>query len=327
MGQNMTLSVDAVIPVFNAERFIVDTVLSALAQTHALNKIIIVDDGSSDHSVDAIRRFRSPAIHLITAAHGGVSRARNIGIHESTADYIAFLDADDLWDRTRIAKAVEAATEHPDAAVIYCNETPIDEYGREITAYRSEIGSSAGDLFKAILLDGYRLGNPSALVVARKALIDVGGFDERLQFSEDVDLYVRLAERYAVAANAERLVRRRDHPYSTTKAVCRQARIVEDHLVFLSKWVHLLKHDTPAVLAAKTQLRVVLQRLGVVGGLAFFWGLHSHPNVAKVLGTDHLRGPIVFLDLICRGSLHHLANRNQAVASLRRMYRHFRAQR
>ena len=104
-----------VIPAYNASRFIGETIQCVLNQTLLPRKIIVVNDGSTDQTVDIVEGFQSERIELISVKNGGVSRARNLGIRASQADYIAFLDADDLWHVDKLNAQMEALTSPPPA--------------------------------------------------------------------------------------------------------------------------------------------------------------------------------------------------------------------
>src|SRR5215831_2827499 len=88
-------AVSGIIPAYNAESFISETIASALAQTYPLTELIVVDDGSSDHTAEVAARF--PNTRVIRRPNGGQGAARNTGIQAASGDWIAFLDHDDTW--------------------------------------------------------------------------------------------------------------------------------------------------------------------------------------------------------------------------------------
>jgi glycosyltransferase involved in cell wall biosynthesis len=102
----MTALVSCVIPVFNGERYLAETVESVIGQTYSPVEILVVDDGSSDGTRDVIARFKT-AVRAIEQPHAGVAAARNRGIAAAAADFIAFLDADDLWLRDKLTCQME----------------------------------------------------------------------------------------------------------------------------------------------------------------------------------------------------------------------------
>jgi len=121
--------VSVVIPAFDAEAWIDETIRSVRAQTHSALEIIIVDDGSRDATVELARRHAAadPRIRIIEQANAGVAAARNTGWRSASADLIAFVDADDLWAVTKIERQVEAlARAGPEAGLAYCWYLSID---------------------------------------------------------------------------------------------------------------------------------------------------------------------------------------------------------
>jgi glycosyltransferase involved in cell wall biosynthesis len=82
---------------YNAALYIREAIESALAQTHAALELIVVDDGSTDDTLEIVRSIRDPRLRVLEGAHGGVSRARNLGLEHATGDFVCFLDADDRW--------------------------------------------------------------------------------------------------------------------------------------------------------------------------------------------------------------------------------------
>lgn len=257
-------SVDVVIPAYNASRFIAETIQSVFAQTYLPRKIIVVDDGSTDNTIEIVKSFESELIELISVENGGVSRARNIGIKASEAEYVAFLDADDVFHRQKLDKQIQALKQSKSAHIAYCFEDAIDESGNDISQIRKikfPEKIKQGNLFNSLLHDQYRVGNPSSLVVARSALLEVDGFDEKLRFSEDFDLIMRLAERYHFVCVQEALYSLRFSDTSTTGKVG----LLEDrmdvflnHLAALEKFHEYLGPDDVVVLAQISHLENLL---------------------------------------------------------------------
>ncbi|WP_369726014.1 glycosyltransferase family 2 protein [Bradyrhizobium sp. LLZ17] len=106
--------VSIVIPAYNAERFIARTLASAQAQTYEKLEIIVIDDGSTDNTRSVVEAIAATdkRLELISTPNRGVARARNLGIENARGPYVAFLDADDLWHPTKIARQVEALDTH-----------------------------------------------------------------------------------------------------------------------------------------------------------------------------------------------------------------------
>lgn len=185
------MDVAVVIPAYNAEQTLGRTLESVLAQTAAVREIVVVDDGSRDGTRALVESFRArngDRVRLLTQANGGPSRARNLGVAETAAECIAFLDADDAWEAEKIALQVEAMEAAPAAVLCYTglrNVTPDDVPLEEVRP------AAPGTLEERL-----RLGNPhivpSCVMVRREAFERVGGFQLKLRGSEDWELWLRL---------------------------------------------------------------------------------------------------------------------------------------
>jgi len=196
--------VSVVIPVWNRAPVLGRAVASALAQSLPDLELIVVDDGSTDDSVAVAARTGDPRVRVLRhAARSGVSAARNRGLAAARGELVAFLDSDDEWRPPKLERQVAALGAGPDrAAVVYCG------FERHDDATGARLGRSgeayAGDVYRH-LLAGWHPGTASVFVVARAALREAQGFDERLATAEDYDLWLRLARaghRFAVVDEA-----------------------------------------------------------------------------------------------------------------------------
>jgi glycosyltransferase involved in cell wall biosynthesis len=117
--------VDVVIPVFNGSETIHAAITSVLMQQGSwLNKVIVIDDGSTDGTAEVVQRLGNPSIELVTTPNQGVAAARNIGVSRSVAEWIAFLDADDLWMPNKLQAQLDVAELHG-ANFVFCSATRI----------------------------------------------------------------------------------------------------------------------------------------------------------------------------------------------------------
>ena len=205
--------VSAIIPAFNAAATIDETLHSARGQTYPHIEIIVVDDCSADATAAIVERHRSedPRVHLERqAANRGPSAARNRAIALSRGAYIAPLDADDLWRADKLARQLEAFAD-PAVALVYSWYAIIDADSRiRFLDSRSE---AEGDVVAALCERNF-VGNGSAPLMTRAAVIEAGGYDERLRGCEDYKLFFRIAERHRFALVREFLVGYRDRPDS-----------------------------------------------------------------------------------------------------------------
>lgn len=203
--------VSVIVPAFNAEETLAETLHSVAAQTHRDLEIIIVDDGSTDSTADVAVRFceEEPRARLIRKDNGGVASARNAGIKDAAGCWVAPIDADDLWHPTKIEKQLSATRQAGNAlGLVYCWFHYIDAESRVV-------GSSArweanGRAFQQMACHNF-VGNGSAPLLLRSAILATGGYDpglleEQGQGCEDLLLQLRIARTYAVAAVPEHLV-------------------------------------------------------------------------------------------------------------------------
>jgi cellulose synthase/poly-beta-1,6-N-acetylglucosamine synthase-like glycosyltransferase len=199
--------VSVVIPAFNAEATIRETLESALAQTYRELEVVVVDDGSTDGTGTVVKEVMrcDPRVRMLRKSNGGLSSARNSGIGQARGSMVAFVDADDLWNREKIAKQVQALQRRPQAGVVYCWFWPIDGNGRikDVVRY---VSLAEDDVYAALVLNNF-IASGSTLLVRREVLGAVGGFDESLRHGcEDLDFCLRVAERFAFAVLPEFLV-------------------------------------------------------------------------------------------------------------------------
>jgi glycosyltransferase involved in cell wall biosynthesis len=217
MANNPLVSV--VIPAFNAADTICDTLVSVSQQTYDNLDIVVVDDGSTDNTSALVRHhsLRDPRVRLICKANGGVASGRNEGIRSSRAMFVAFIDADDLWHPTKIAKQIDVLLAGgPKMALVYSPSRVIDMNGNVLTS-PLRFGANGWVLYRHFHAN--LIGNGSSILVRRDVLDEVGGFDTRLREAgaegcEDVLLQLRIAARYQFGEVPEYLVGYRRRPQS-----------------------------------------------------------------------------------------------------------------
>lgn len=217
-------SVSVIMPAYNTERFIASAVRSVLAQTHGALELIVVDDASTDDTVERVRAVADERVRLVSlAANVGVSAARNLALREARAPIVAFLDADDECVPERLAIQLEFLEMHPEVDVVGSAILAVDVAGRPL-GYRTYPCGHEG------IVRRLPLASPLAMptvVARREALMDAGRFDSRLEVAEDYDLWNRLALRGRRFANCpQALVRYRLHAGAAkSRALRRQLRL------------------------------------------------------------------------------------------------------
>jgi glycosyltransferase involved in cell wall biosynthesis len=206
-----TVRVSVVIPVYNGARFIEMAVRSALASDLDDLEVLVVDDGSTDGSGEIVRHITDPRVVVLRqTASGGPSRPRNVAITRASAPYVALLDADDLMKPDKLSSAVTVLDSHPEAGFAFADFERIDADGTVLAAsnmtdypvFRGLRTVPAGaswriiprsELARALLAENF-IGT-SGVILRKSMLAEVGMFDESLAYSEDRDLWFRLAHR------------------------------------------------------------------------------------------------------------------------------------
>jgi glycosyltransferase involved in cell wall biosynthesis len=186
--------VSVVIPSYNSAALVTDAVDSALAQTVAPAEVIIVDDGSTDDTRDRLRRFRAP-VRYVHQENQGVAAARNRGLSEAGGQFVAFLDADDVWHPRKLEKQLECMECRPELGLL---GTGTLEWPREsfATLQRAIPAPAVVGLEELVIRN---LFITSSVLVRRPVLERVGHFDTALHGPEDFDLWLRIAQVSAVA--------------------------------------------------------------------------------------------------------------------------------
>jgi glycosyltransferase involved in cell wall biosynthesis len=214
--------VSVILPVYNGAGFIGPAVESVLSQSFADLELIVVDDGSTDATVTVLERYvtQDERVRVIKQANDGVARARNRGIQEAQGEFVAPLDADDLWEPTKIDRQVKRMIEGgPDLGFVYCWWVWIDE--EDCILDRSPHWLIEGDVFARLVQINFT-GNASVPLFRRECLLEINCYnpdmaDAHAGGCEDWEVALKIAAKYKVAVVPEILVgyRRRVGSMST----------------------------------------------------------------------------------------------------------------
>ncbi len=199
------ITISVVVPLYNKEKSVEVTLQSVLAQTYTDYEIIIVDDGSTDNSMNVIRKriseLENERVRIIHQENAGVSAARNKGMLEAKGEYIAFLDADDLWDKEYLAEQVKLIQDFADAVMFGINfaETNNGQLVRKLATGLPE--GYRGYVDNYFQIDGRHsdLFCSSSVVIRKDVFDKVGLFDERIKYAEDTDMWWRIIATHKVA--------------------------------------------------------------------------------------------------------------------------------
>ena len=195
-------AVSVIIPTFNRAQKVVRAVSSILHQTFTDFEIIVIDDGSTDGTTEALARYNDRITLISHSSNRGVSAARNNGIRNSNAPLIAFLDSDDYWLPEKLAAQVDFFAARPEALACQTEEVWIRR-GHRVNPGKKHLKPS-GSIFQPSLK--LCLVSPSAVMLKRALIEEVGLFDEGLPACEDYDLWLRIACRHPVYLIREPLV-------------------------------------------------------------------------------------------------------------------------
>jgi len=230
--------VTAVVPVFNAAATITETLLSARSQTYRELEIIVVDDGSTDSSCELVERQagQDARVRLLRQHNQGVAAARNAGAAAAAGEFLAPLDADDIWFPQKIERQVERfAEDGPDLGLVYGWSATIDAASR---VTKRPMPDNSGWVLADMALRNF-IGNASSPLIRMSAFREVGGYDPSLrqrgaQGLEDRKLYLLLAEGWRFAVVREFLTGYRLLPGNMSSDVLQMLRshdaVVSDFL-------------------------------------------------------------------------------------------------
>lgn len=192
-----------IIPLYNKESFIRNTIESVLNQTFQDFEIIVVDDGSTDKSAEKVKELNNPKINHFRTENQGVSNARNIGIQKSKADYICFLDADDYWLENHLDVLHNLILDFPEAGMYCSRYTMKISSSKEIKPKFQGIDNNfrgyIDDYFYSSLV--YRVAWTSAIVIKKNVFDDVGMFDVNISSGQDTDMWIRVTLKYRTAVS------------------------------------------------------------------------------------------------------------------------------
>jgi hypothetical protein len=191
-----------IIPVYKAEKYIAATVKSVLKQTYKNFEILIIDDASPDKSIDICKQFTDSRIKILHQENRGLAGARNTGIRHAQGEYLAFIDADDLWLPEKLEKHVAHLDSSPKVGVSFSRSTFINDEGQPLGLYQMP---QLKNITLPQVLCRNPISNGSAAVVRKEVFASIKFqdhlhgtiedfyFDERFRQSEDIECWIRIA--------------------------------------------------------------------------------------------------------------------------------------
>ncbi|MGE3074355.1 MAG: glycosyltransferase family 2 protein [Dehalococcoidia bacterium] len=209
--------VSVIMPVHNGAHFLRESIPSVLAQDYQPIEIIVADDGSTDDSADVAESY--PEVECLRLPKGGVSRARNLAVERSSGEWLAFLDADDIWLPGKLSAQVALASEQCEADLILCHQ--VCRFEGEVPAwFRGKTDGSEVTAYE-----------PSAWLLRRATFEHVGPFDEARDLGEDTEWLSRAWDLgYTHVMSPQSLVIRRIHSSNATGTIPSARRVIFDIL-------------------------------------------------------------------------------------------------
>jgi len=237
--------VTVVMPTFNRLAYLRAAVASVYAQTFEDWELVVIDDGSDDETRRFLRSHPDPRMSVVYCSHTGVPAAiRNQGIARARGRYVAFLDSDDLWAAEKLQRQLALMESKPARRWSYTAVRRIDADGLEIRLRPVPFVPYAGWVFEQVLRVDAQIGTPT--VMAELAFVrELGGFDEKMRFVEDYDLWSRMALESEVAVETTPLAYIRSHAEHFTS----------DRVGSLSGWASL--YEKMETLAPTQRLRTL----------------------------------------------------------------------
>lgn len=227
--------VDVIIPAYNAARYLPAAIESVMAQSFDDWQIVLVDDGSTDDTVSVIAAYRErlgTKLRYIYQPNAGLPAARNTAIRNSSSEFLALLDADDIWLLDRLKESLAGFADRPEVGLNYASIVRIDPEGKVLDAYDAVQPNGEGRIAPHIYTRSVQL--PCPTITFRRACVeDVGYFDETMRASEDRDMWFRIALKWEVAVVPKVLAQYRTSPTSMTtdpdRMLKAQLQFIEKH--------------------------------------------------------------------------------------------------
>jgi GT2 family glycosyltransferase len=182
--------ISVIVPAYNSEQTILETIESVLQQTFSDFELIVINDGSTDRTLELLNTVKDPRLKIFSYPNAGVSVARNRGITHTSGDFIAFLDHDDLWTSDKFEVQLAALQQHPEAGLVYSWAYYMDEKGESFYADKSIF--IEGNVYEQLLVRDF-IASGSSCLIRRQAIESVGEFDPSVPGVDDWDYWIRLA--------------------------------------------------------------------------------------------------------------------------------------
>ncbi|MBD2730343.1 glycosyltransferase [Nostoc sp. FACHB-892] len=184
--------ISVIIPAYNAEKTIKETIESVQQQTFTDFELIVINDGSQDKTLEILHTIKDERLQIFSYENGGLPEARNRGIKRASGEFVSFLDADDLWTPDKLELQLVALQQNPDAGVAYSWNLCMFEKEGTLSFVNAASPPFEGNVYPNLLLENF-VGNGSNILLRRQVIESVGNFDRTLKSFEDWEFYLRVA--------------------------------------------------------------------------------------------------------------------------------------
>ncbi|MEM6752982.1 MAG: glycosyltransferase [Cyanobacteria bacterium P01_C01_bin.38] len=185
--------ISVVVPAYNSQNTISETITSVLQQTFSDFELIVINDGSTDGTLEILSGVKDARLKVYSYPNGGLPTARNRGILRARGEFISFIDADDLWTPDKLELQLQALQKNPQAGVAYSWTICMGNNGKSFHPGVSE--SFQGNVYHNLLIGNF-IASGSNVLIRKQAIESVGYFDESLKSCEDWDYWLRLAPKW-----------------------------------------------------------------------------------------------------------------------------------
>ena len=183
------MSISVIVPAYNAVEFLPETLESVLRQTHPVDEVLVIDDGSTDDT-SAVAAAFGPPVRVMRTPNSKLSATRNFGVRHATGEWIALIDADDVWNDNKIERQMQELARHPEAGVCYSGRTLLYREGNTFRLGQETPAPPAENIREELFRHVSFL--PSSVIIRRSVYESVGGFDPKQKNSEDYEMWLRL---------------------------------------------------------------------------------------------------------------------------------------
>jgi glycosyltransferase involved in cell wall biosynthesis len=245
-----------VIPCYNSADDVGEAIGSVLQQTRDdyVQEIVVVDDGSTDHSEEVIRSWEDhdERVRYIYQENQGPSVARNRGVAEVNSQYIAFLDADDLWKSEKLERQLSFLNDHPDVALV-CSDYLVEQKGERSRMRARHLDYRHEDVLERL----YLRGGPvlmSTVIIKKGVFQQIGGFDPSIPIGQDTDLWLRIAAEHSIHHLSVPLTIKRSRSDSVSEDMVEKVkylRTITDRLADQYSRLESLQEQRQAILSGR----------------------------------------------------------------------------